>query len=1672
MPAASPAGGGGSTPPDVAHPAKKRPRNSTQQAKRKSRVRAEEAAQGRPNTRPGALERLSPDQADKRFRHTRARVTDLEAQNDELPREQTTSDELIDAMQDGITILDERGVHLRVNPAFCRMTGWTREELVGTGPPHLYWPPEALDEIEPVFRQTLRGEFRDLELTFMRRNGERFPVIVSPSSARDRHDHVRYFATVKDITGRRQTEAALRESEDRFRLAMDATNDGLWDWNIETGQRDFNPAYSRMLGYEPDEFKQIAESWTELLHPADRDRVLAVNRECIEGVRENFEMEYRFISRDGSWKWVLGRGKAVGRDARGRARRMVGTNVDITDRKRAESRLAQALEWHRTIFEGSRDAIFLSDTGSRFTAVNSAACDLTGYSRDELLAMRIPDLHEGIDLRAYQASHDRIFAGEEIVSEAKILRNDGTKVDAEFNNRCVVVDGTSYMHTVARDVSTRKRAEDALRESELKFRTLAETTGVGILIVQDERFVYANPTAERMSGYNVGELAGVKFWELVHPDYRDLVRWQAAARRAGARDVPTSYEIKAVGKDGVARWFSLTAGATTLGGRPAIVVSLNDIDEGHRLRDLRAALYEISEATQSTRNLDELFRSIHAIVGRLMEARSFYIALYDSATNLLSFPYFVDEMDARPDPYPAERGLTSHVVHTGRPLLTTPEILRDFEERHEIRPLGTRFVDWLGVPLTVKDTVIGALVVQSYSGEIRYTEAEKEVLVYVSAQVAQAIARKRAEDELRRSEARFRSYFELPLHGIAISSTDKRWIQVNDRLCSILGYSRDELLKMSWAETTHPGDLEANVRLFDRLLAGEIDHYALEKRFIRKDGSVIWTSLSVGCVRKPDGGVDYLVVLVEDASEGKAAEDALRQSERRLATILENVQDAYFRADLDGRLVMVSPSAARMYGYASPEEMIGLAARDLYADSAERRSVFEELRKGGAVHDRVGKGRRKDGTVFWVSLNTQFYADRQGRVLGSEGFVRDITERKRADDLRAAIHEISEATQQAAGLDDLFVAVHRVVGRLMNAKNLYIALHDPTTDLISFPYFVDEVDTTPEPFRLGPGMTSYVIRTGRPLLATPGVLSELEARGEILRLGGDSIDWLGVPLEVQDKIIGVLAVQSYSGSVRYSEADKEVLSYVSRQVALAIARKRTEEALRESEARFRQSIEAFSDGFVLVDEDGNVIEWNAALERIHGITRAKALGKPLWDVEWLVYLPERRTPERYEFQKRSIQDAVRTGRFPSIPGQVDILSVDGRRRTVSQSVFGMRTEKGFRVGVVIRDITERIELEGQLRQAQKMEAVGNLAGGVAHDFNNLLQALLSQTQLLQAYARDPERVKALGLELGRQVNHGASLTRQLLLFSRRETTRPEHLDLNETVRAATKMLRRLVRANIALEIDLAPEALPVSADRGQLDQVLVNLTVNASDAMPEGGTLTIRTGALGAEHVWLSVQDSGAGIPEAIRDRIFEPFFTTKGAGKGTGLGLSVVHGIVTRHGGRIEVESMEGRGTTFTVILPKVASGEFGAAKAVSEAVPDTLSELPAGKGERVLVVEDEDAAREGLRDILRGLGYEVVAAASGEEAGMLPAEAPFDVLLTDLMLPGISGSQLAAGLQERWPALKVILMSGYTEDEAVRTGVGEGAIRFLQKPFDMARLAHELREALEEVPGPEMPL
>jgi nitrogen-specific signal transduction histidine kinase len=387
------------------------------------------------------------------------------------------------------------------------------------------------------------------------------------------------------------------------------------------------------------------------------------------------------------------------------------------------------------------------------------------------------------------------------------------------------------------------------------------------------------------------------------------------------------------------------------------------------------------------------------------------------------------------------------------------------------------------------------------------------------------------------------------------------------------------------------------------------------------------------------------------------------------------------------------------------------------------------------------------------------------------------------------------------------------------------------------------------------------------------------------------------------------------------------------------------------------------------------------------------------------------------------------------------------------------------------DVGDRKRLEAQYRQAQKMEAVGQLAGGVAHDFNNMLTIMLGYAEMLEGQLADREAAELLR-EIGRAGQRAAAITRQLLAFSRKQVLDPRVVSLNAIVLDMEKMLGRLIGEDVALTTALEPELWQVRVDPGQIEQVIMNLAVNARDAMPQGGRLTLETANVTLDtsyarthpyvqpgnYALLAMTDTGCGMDEATRARVFEPFFTTKEKGKGTGLGMATVYGIIKQSGGHIEVYSEPAHGTTLKVYLPAIAEA----------AAPDGSARAPAAacRGtETVLLVEDEEALRILARQVLKSHGYEVLEAIHGDEA-MRVADAhsgPIHILVTDVVMPLIGGRQLAERLRSVRPQTKVLFMSGYTDDAIVRHGILEAQAEFLQKPFTPSALARKVREVLD---------
>jgi PAS domain S-box-containing protein len=502
------------------------------------------------------------------------------------------------------------------------------------------------------------------------------------------------------------------------------------------------------------------------------------------------------------------------------------------------------------------------------------------------------------------------------------------------------------------------------------------------------------------------------------------------------------------------------------------------------------------------------------------------------------------------------------------------------------------------------------------------------------------------------------------------------------------------------------------------------------------------------------------------------------------------------------------------------------------------------------------------------------------------------------------------------------------------------------------------------------------------------------------------------------------------------------------------------EALRESEARYRAIADATFDG-ILVSRDGVILDVNRGIVEIFGYPVEEVVGQTL---------------DRFVAPESRAQVLRLFG--ASVEGVFEIV---GQRRdgsTVRLECIVRNSTHGGQPArlTALRDVSQRRALEAQLRQAQKMEAVGRLAGGVAHDFNNLLTVITSYSQLLMEDMGTADPRRADLAEIQKAAGGAATLTRQLLAFSRQQVLEPKVIDLDEVVAGAGKMLKRLIGEDVELVTVLAPDLGMVKADPGQIEQVIMNLAVNARDAMPDGGKLTIETTnvVLGEEYTrehlpvpagsyaLLSVSDTGTGMDEATKARLFEPFFTTKDQGKGTGLGLATVYGIVKQSGGFIWVYSELGQGTTFKVYLPRV---DEAVSESAAPAPPQSLH-----GSETVLIAEDAAPVRSVAREVLRRHGYRVLAAADGPSALELAAAhpGPIDLLITDVIMPEMSGRQLADRLRDLRTTLRVLFVSGYTDDAIVRHGILEPGIAFLQKPFSPESLARKVREVLDAATQP----
>ncbi len=1153
----------------------------------------------------------------------------------------------------------------------------------------------------------------------------------------------------KAETKRQRVKETLQTTNERLNYLLRSTSAAIY---TAKGSGDYGATFvteniKRMTGYEPQEFIEDSNFWRDHIHPEDRERIFQELPHVLE--QGSHIYEYRFLYRDGHYRWVRDDMKLI-RDEFGNPVEIIGYWIDITERKRAESALKESEDRYRHLVEGSPAIVwsFSDKHGTLF--VSSRVKSILGYSADFLYKnpwLWNKSIHPDDQSSVAQSIKD-FTKGKDLSGEYRIKDSSGNwrwfhdrSIGKRIEGEATIIEGISI------DITERKQAEEALRESEKKYRAVVEISPDGIAIASKGVHVFVNQSLARIFGLsNPSDMLGKPVLDYIHSDYQEIVRKR----------------IETVIKGG--------------------------------------ALSPLSE--------EKMIRPD----GRIIQT----------------------EVAVAPLEYQGEPA--------------TLAIIRDITER------------------------------------------------------------KQAEEKLRESEERFRLAFENANTGMCLVDLDGNLTRVNNRMCEIFGYTKQELERMTVNDIAHPEDIDKSPAFIHKTLRGEVERSTFEKRYFHKQGHVVTCQVSSSLVRDAAGTPLYFISHLHDITDRKQAEEALRESEERYRTILEDIEEGYFEVDLAGRSTFINDSLCKIYGYPR-EEFLGTDNRR-FTDKENAKRVYEAFNQ---VYRTGEPGRifdyeiiRKDGTKRQVEVFPSLRRDSSGKPIGFRGITRDVTERKQAEEALQKEREIS-------------------LSILENA-----------------PYGVALIDKGGQYIYTNPEFTNI---TGYML----------------------------------------------------------------------------------------QDVPTGKDWFQKAFPDSN--------------DRRKML--KLWK------------------EDRSKGDMINR--------EFNICCKDGK---ICQVDFRSTFLKDGRAVIVFRDITERKRaeeemksLQEQLRQSQKMEAIGRLAGGIAHDFNNLLTVIKGYSQLSLVELKENTPLRGNIEHIHTATDRAADLVRQLLAFSRRQILEMKVWDLNTILTNLKNMLRRLIGEDIELTTILAEDLGRVKTDLGWIEQAIMNLVVNARDAMPSGGKLTIETGnvILDEAHVshrvgvkpghfvMLSVSDTGVGMTPEVRERLFEPFFSTKEKDKGTGLGLSTVYGIVKQSDGDIWVYSEPGKGSTFKIYLPRVD----GPPEPLREKVPG--DELLRGT-ETILLVEDEEEVRKLTVRVLERQGYKVLAAREGDEAFLIckQHQDPIHLMLTDVVMPGMNGQELAERLKPFYPGMKVLYMSGYTDNAIVLHGVLMEGVHYIQKPFTVQALARKVREVL----------
>lgn len=1535
------------------------------------------------------------------------------------------------------------------------------------------------EDFATLSKQVAQGNTKSLEFRMTGLKGARRWMETNAAPLRDRAGKVTSLICVtRDVTDQKRLARAVLDSEDRYRDLVEHSPIIILTHDLKANILTANRRTVENTGYSLDELRSInlKQLFSREYH-GEFDKYLEQLKESGKAQGKG-----RIITKSGNvriWEYINTlRTKGVNKPV------VRGVAIDITERVAAERALRSSERDYRTVFEQAHDAILVVDPQNKIILdVNERACKVYGYSKEDFMGLPVSQIVA--DEGNLPVSDIKTAGRASRPYEATHVKKNGIKMLMEVNASRIIYKANPALIMINRDISERKESEIIIQgqkqvlEMVALGKPLSET--LDVLLKMVERIcpeMFCSIVLLDRKGDRVRSVIGPRLGNEFLRAYENLRigEGQGSCGTAAYRKKPVI--VANIETDPL--WNDFRSIALDNGFRACWSTPILDENE-NALATFAIYYREIGLPSEKHRNLVELTTGSAAIAIRRWHSET---ELTDSERRLKEAQKLGRIGDWQ---YLVKTGemiwsdLLFDISGRDRAAGVPPfeEILEFFyeDDAYRLREAFRAAVE-TGVPIQID------LRTKSESEHDRYVSVtgtalrdDKREIITITG-VAQDITERMASEEAIRFQAHL---LDTIRQSVIATDVDGKIIYWNRHAEWLFGWKQDEVLGRNAFDILMPGfDADLIEKIRKRMFSGR--SWEGEYEITSKTGGKKPAYVMNSPITDREGKVIGFMGISNDISDRKNAESALLESEERLRKLFDRMIDGFYYSTADGRLIDINPAMVKMFGYSSKEEMLKLGFEsELYFDSDGDINRISETGKNGS---NVFRMRRKDGSEIWVENNSRLICDDDGNVEFREGVLRDVTERREAEEQLRRTSETLALSQQAANIGSFEWDMRRNNVFWSSGMEIVYGLPKGSFDG-SFKTWTSLFH--PDDFSSIDAEILRSINSGEwnqefRIIRTDGSVRWIQIRAKVMfDEGGTPLRMIGINMDVTERRKSEEAIsEANSRAIREYENLLDILSELAQTVGAA----RDIGAIFRAVLKFSLASIPCSTLFISQTKSDGSQElsfyWNEADEPDHISLKHRIMAEPI------------------------VSEAVRTGEvlISTIPKGLEYDLGEDHAFNGSTLVAPMKI-KGSVIGVIgaftktpeafenehltamrlsanlvanaienVRLIEMEQEKEEQLQRSQKLESVGRLAGGIAHDFNNMLTAINGYSELVLKRIGEDDPNRSNILEIKKAGERSAELTKQLLAFSRKQVLQLTIVDLNDVIRDTTKLLKRLIGENLYLKTELQPELWNIESDAGQIAQVITNLAVNARDAMPNGGTFTIKTSnelvsAKEAEapdfppegrYVLVEVSDTGIGMGKETLDNIFEPFYTTKVVGKGTGLGLATVYGIIKQSKGHIFVQSRLSEGTRFRIYLPKSAG--FSDDETKFEVVKPHRT-----GSESILIVEDEHMVRALTRQVLEECGYVIFEAGNGNEALEMLDRINYDVdlVLTDVVMPDMGGRELGEKLSKSHPELPILFTSGYTDDTNLMDFISKNDSNYIPKPFTFNALSEKVREFLD---------